>query len=195
MKRFLTLALAVLFAVSPVCSVSLFGQGAAEEEGTLPDCKQVAAASNLGTTQGLGFGAIASAVGEGRSSVWQLSPLERGREIEKSLGVDPGMAANFPVIDSWSDGTITSIKSLDLSAKSYQDARALTRTLKGYIDALAKFSRQLRNGKPVPPEPIKERLLEVAVPTCKATSAQQQALRTAIEYGKSVGVVVKIVAL
>ena len=51
-----------------------------------------------------------------KSGIWSLPIFKRGRIIEKMFGGN--LVDNFPVIDRWKDGIATSIKSLDLGAKS-----------------------------------------------------------------------------
>ena len=69
---------------------------------------------------------------------WNLNPFDRGKSIEKTLD---GWNNNFPVIDKFNKDsrTITSIKSLDLNAKSYQSGNAVFNRVKGYIDKLVDF--------------------------------------------------------
>lgn len=64
--------------------------------------------------------------------MWSLKPFERGVEIEKMLGQN--LPSNFPVIDKFENGLATSIKSMDLSAKTYQNIATMDRTLTVYID-------------------------------------------------------------
>ncbi|WP_289490284.1 hypothetical protein, partial [Klebsiella pneumoniae] len=75
-----------------------------------------------------------------------MKAVDRGYEIEKSLG---GMANNFPTIDKYVSklknginmiSSATSIKSIDITASSYQKSSKLKSKLKGYVDDLAKFS-------------------------------------------------------
>ncbi|SFC36315.1 RHS repeat-associated core domain-containing protein [Flagellimonas taeanensis] len=73
-------------------------------------------------------------------SVWNLNRFARGRTIENMLGANTRWARNFPVIDKIEDGVATSIKSVDLTAKSYQSGNNLFNTLKGYVDKLDNFS-------------------------------------------------------
>jgi hypothetical protein len=62
-------------------------------------------------------------------SPWKLSPFDRGREIERLLG---GMGNNFPVIDKfgkYANGvhqSVTSIKSVDLAASSYNSGTCVS---------------------------------------------------------------------
>ncbi|RLJ99610.1 DUF6443 domain-containing protein [Tenacibaculum discolor] len=72
-------------------------------------------------------------------SVWNLNRFARGRAIENILGANTRWARNFPVIDKLENGVATSIKSLDLGAKSYQQGNRVFNTLKGYINKLDNF--------------------------------------------------------
>ena len=67
-------------------------------------------------------------------SVWSLPWLERGLIIEEQLGKN--LKGNFPVIDKFLNGVATSIKSIDLNAKSYQNGKVLFSTLKRYIEVI-----------------------------------------------------------
>ena len=49
------------------------------------------------------------------------------------------LPSNFPGVDIWLDGVVTSIKSIDLNAATYQDAARLTYRLNQYIDQLALY--------------------------------------------------------
>jgi filamentous hemagglutinin len=71
------------------------------------------------------------------SSVWDLSPFARGQSIEQTLGAN--LPQNFPVIDkfNWDTGVATSIKSIDLTAPSYQNMSTLSNTLNGYVNSVA----------------------------------------------------------
>ncbi len=72
-----------------------------------------------------------------RSGVWEKSVHDRGLEIEQRLGGN--LPDGFPTVDKWSNGTATSIKSVDLKAPTYQDSSSLQRVLNGYVDKVADF--------------------------------------------------------
>lgn len=79
------------------------------------------------------------------NAAWALSPLARGKEIEKIVAPTiPGRAllGSYPGIDVFNPatGNAVSIKSLDLDAKTYQSAAAFRRTLNRYADSLLNFS-------------------------------------------------------
>jgi len=87
------------------------------------------------------FGLAGGAFGGGASrtgSVWGFNPSQRGMMIERALGGN--LPTNFPVIDKLANGVATSIKSIDVTAKSYQKSGALLGTLKGYVNSLKNFS-------------------------------------------------------
>ena len=133
--------------------------------------------------------AILNAFKTGRNSVWSLPWLERGLIIEEQLGKN--LKGNFPTIDKFLNGVATSIKSIDLKAKSYQNANALYSKLKGYINQVAKFKGQRWNGVAIQEEDITKRALDVAIPR-GASESQVEAIQKAIEYGKNNGVQVNI---
>ena len=132
---------------------------------------------------------ILNAFKAGRNSVWSLPWLERGLIIEEQLGKN--LKGNFPTIDKFLNGVATSIKSIDLKAKSYQNANALYSRLKGYINQVAKFKGQRWNGVTIQEEDITKRALDVAIPQ-GASKSQVEAIQKAIEYGKNNGVQVNI---
>lgn len=101
------------------------------------------------------------------------------------------LKGNFPTIDKFLNGVATSIKSIDLKAKSYQNANALYSRLKGYINQVAKFKGQRWNGVTIQEEDITKRALDVAIPQ-GASKSQVEAIQKAIEYGKNNGVQVNI---
>ena len=132
-----------------------------------------------------------TSVASATESVWGMDKFERGRAIHQALGEN--LPGNFPVIDSFVNGIATSIKSLDLGAKSYQSAATLTRVVTGYIDKVAGFTGRTWAGVTVRGADITGRALKLAVPAGGGTAAQQTALQAAVEYGESVGVTVSIV--
>ena len=52
---------------------------------------------------------------------WEKPPLERGDIIDKAMGNNLGH--NFPTIDKVENGVVTSVKSRDLGAKTYQNGQ------------------------------------------------------------------------
>ncbi len=119
-----------------------------------------------------------------KNPVWNEAPAIRGEIIEKHLGQN--LPQNFPVIDKFvpKTGTVTSIKSLDLNAKTYQDPKKLKSVLERYIDKLADFKEFKLDGARITTDKIKQRALDLAVPH-SGTSAQQKVLQEMFVYAKN----------
>jgi len=133
------------------------------------------------------------------ASPWLLSPFQRGLTIENKLiaSGDLGEALNpgFPVVDAFDPGTglVTSIKSIDLTAQSYQSMSTLSRILEKYVDSVAAFDGGKWGSSAIRLSQITQRALLVAVPKGAASMAQWNELTGAITYGASQGVGVKFV--
>ena len=122
---------------------------------------------------------------------WGLKPFDRGRVIEKTLG---GWNSNFPVIDKFDamSRKVTSVKTLDLNAKSYQSGNAVFNKVKGYIDKLANFKEGKLKDIDIKPEHFDYRQLELAIPK-NATNSQLEQLRQLQEYAQQQDVILTIV--
>lgn len=68
------------------------------------------------------------------TSIWDLPNKQRGMKIEELYGGN--LPYDFPIIDIYDSATKvgTSIKSINLNSKSYQDKASLSRLLKQYVD-------------------------------------------------------------
>ena len=121
-------------------------------------------------------------------SVWNLGNFERGRAIEIALGQN--LPSRYPVIDSFveSTGVATSIKSLNLTAQTYQTGAAVLSKLTGYINSLASFDGAAYGDYDIGPGMITSRVLNVAIPDVGLTPAQSAAFNAAVSYGASVNV-------
>jgi hypothetical protein len=71
------------------------------------------------------------------SAAWKLGWAARGLYFSELLGAD--LPPTFKVIDAFSKGVATSIKSIDLRAATYQSAVRLTYRLTQYVDKLVLF--------------------------------------------------------
>ena len=130
--------------------------------------------------------------GAQQSGVWDSPPVLRGEIIERQLGQN--LPGNYPVIDRFNNGIATSIKSMNLSDKTYLNARAITRVGGGYVDDVVAFQGRNWAGVNIRQSDIIGRGLDLAVPK-GASQAQSTALKALVEYGKGKGVTVKIVEI
>ena len=124
------------------------------------------------------------------ASPWALDALTRGNIIEKTLG---GWNNNFPAIDKVGKlvngihQTVTSIKSIDLAAKSYQTGNTLYNTIMGYANSLSDFSTTTYGGFTAYVGNGTQKILEIAIPT-GATQAQMDQINRAIAEAAKMGI-------
>lgn len=132
---------------------------------------------------------------EGGYTVWKLGFSPRGLRIEAELGAN--LPKNFKTFDRFvripgsEKGIATSIKSINLADKTYQNAKSLLYTAKGYVNDIVKFKSASSQGVTITSDMIAKRALEIVVPEA-ATAAQRAALDEAVAYGSSKGVSVMV---
>ena len=114
--------------------------------------------------------------------VWEMIGVKRGFEIERFLGAN--LPKNFPIIDKFINGVATSIKSLDVTAKSYLKDNSVFNTLKGYVDKVADFEGASYAGASVKESEISSKVLELAIEPGKATFSQWEQISKAVNYAK-----------
>jgi hypothetical protein len=119
-------------------------------------------------------------------SAWSLKWSERGLEIEAQLGGN--LPRSFPTIDKFDNGVATSIKSVDLSAPTYQNTSALASKLRGYVDKVAGFKGASWDGTVIRARDVATRALDVAIQPGVASSDQLAVLDQLKQYAASKGV-------
>jgi hypothetical protein len=133
--------------------------------------------------------AVAQPIVQRTSGVWQLPPFQRGTTIHQMLGEN--LPPNFPVIDRFTNGVATSIKTLNLSAPTYQNIASLTSRIQGYINLLAKF----QGAQWLQVQMITARELVLAIPAGSSTPAQLAVLQGLQQYAANLGVTLTIVRI
>jgi hypothetical protein len=131
----------------------------------------------------------------GTPGLWSWDKFKRGDFIDWLLGNDRGH--NYPIIDKFNHATeeATSIKSLDTTKPTYQSVSKLQSRLDGYVDDLTKFTYNTTGSDPIYPGELKSRILEVAIPDCQLTRAQNSAIDAAIAYAQTKGVDLRIIVV
>ncbi|HEY0736680.1 MAG TPA: RHS repeat-associated core domain-containing protein, partial [Herpetosiphonaceae bacterium] len=134
----------------------------------------------------------------GPAGLWNLPPFQRGNEIEALLGRGRYLAHvdNFPVIDRFENGIATSIKSLNLGDRTYQNASNLRRRVTQYIDQMANYQGQATafRGLTIDNNDIRTRALELVIPA-RMTRQQAQTLADLSQYARRVNVDFKVYVL
>jgi hypothetical protein len=116
------------------------------------------------------------------NSVWNLGGRARGNAVENFifqnvLGRARTLHFNFPVIDDFFQGVVTSIKSIDLTAASYQTEAEIRSALSTAAGDLAEFAGGKLAGATVTAAQITERVLIVGIEDGAATVEQALALK------------------
>ncbi len=111
------------------------------------------------------------------SRVWKLGWAARGQAIDRIFGNTLGF--NFPVIDAFVDGLVTSIKSIDLNAGTYQSGARLLARINKYVDDLSRFDGAKLNDIEVKSSDIEARVLRLVIPKGSGISEQEAAISAA----------------
>jgi hypothetical protein len=111
------------------------------------------------------------------AAAWKRGWAARGRYFSERLGAN--LPHTFPVIDRWLDGIVTSIKSIDMRAATYQSAERLTYRLNEYIDKLALFDGGRLGYTQIDGTAIVGRELAIAIPNGSTTAVQGAAMDAA----------------
>jgi hypothetical protein len=116
------------------------------------------------------------------SSVWGLGWGARGAAIEKMIIPNRWLPFNYKVIDDYARGVMTSIKSIDLTAATYRTGGGLRSRILSDAAKLAAFD----GGKQLVGQPIKKRVLLVAMESGAADRIQAKALKEISKELKSI---------
>ena len=126
--------------------------------------------------------------------IWSLDNFTRGKKLREIFGGN--LPFNFPVIASFKDGVATMIKSMDLTASTYQTADVVREKLYGYIEEIANFQGQEEPwGKDrivIKNDDIKQKQLVLIIPGNTIQSEVERALYECIDYANSRGVTMTI---
>ena len=125
------------------------------------------------------------------AGTWQKPWIERGNNIDTARRNNLGH--NFPIADNLENRILTSTKSLDTAATTYQDGSKMLSKLKAFINQLNGFTRREWNGVVVEASDYSSKVVELVIPDVQLSSAQAQAIIDAKVYAQSLGLVMKIV--
>lgn len=160
----------------------------------------MAGAYGLPLLSAVGAGGVAgatssSSLAEALGAAYRLNPFARGNLIESILaGVSGGaLPRTFPVIDRFLNGVATSVKSLDLAAKTYQNVGNLTSRLQGFVNKLAGFQFGQVGNAVVRGRDITSRVLEIVIQQKSLTEEQAIAIRNLGGYAAQNGVTIRVI--
>ena len=127
-----------------------------------------------------------------RSAMWGKPWPERGREAEELYGGTPEYR-NFKTIDDFDDGVALSIKTIDLDAPLYQDAKRLTYRINSYVRKLADFDGGSQNGITIEPGETTSRILRIVVPENSESIEQSRSIESAIDLARKLNVRIEVI--
>ena len=112
-------------------------------------------------------------------SIWSLAPFARGWAAELKIFGTRWLHASFPVIDDWNRArrAVTSIKSLDLTAASYQTGSRIRSQILRAARQLSGFNGARFAGVTITPADISRRVLVFAFENGAASRVQARVLR------------------
>lgn len=88
--------------------------------------------------------------------------------------------------------SITSIKSIDVTAKTYQEGNRLYVTVKRYVEALAAFKEEPYKKDQIRTNSETKRILELVLPPVKLTKSQREQLARIQREAAKQGVEIQI---
>lgn len=131
---------------------------------------------------------------ESEEDIWSLDNFTRGRKIREIFGAN--LPFNFPVIAKFSSGTATMIKSMDLTAKSYQEPEITSKKIQVYINELAEYNGQEKpwgqGGIVIKREEINKKELLLVIPENPIGNGVIKSLEECKIYASGRGVVLRI---
>lgn len=126
--------------------------------------------------------------------LWSLSNFQRGLKIRRIFGAN--LPSSFPVIARFSGGKAVMIKSVDMTAASYQKGDNARELLTGYIEDIAGFKGQ---EKPwgsrnilIRGDEIKSRELMLVIPENKLAEENEKLLAEMVTKARNKGVTIVI---
>jgi hypothetical protein len=118
--------------------------------------------------------------------VWNMSNINRGREIRKLQGAN--LPFNFPTIAIFKNGTATSIKSLNIDEEYYKNSNNLKKKLLLYINKLEEFEGGENGGIKIEKWQVYKKELRLIIPETELIANQQQTINECILEARKKGI-------
>ncbi len=112
-----------------------------------------------------------------RAQIWKYGWAKRGLIID-AIFRDGSLPPKFEVIDNFTNGVAESIKSIDLNAATYQNARGLIYRLSEYLEELGKYEGGEMKDTQVTLGDIVVRKLKLIIPEGSMTTVQRDTIET-----------------
>lgn len=142
---------------------------------------------------------VTKATGDELNSIWLKGWSVRGFEGETQMGISGVLAQNFPRIDDamFKDGVFTSMKTVDLNAKTYQDMEKLEKRLESCLDKLQTWQGQWKEwaGVAINPSQVQEKVLQIGIPNGSMTPEQAAVFEKLGQKAQAKGIELKVTTI
>lgn len=132
---------------------------------------------------------LADEVVEAGYDIWSLPVFKRGREIKRLLGTN--VDENFPIVDKFDKGTITSIRSHDTRLVSNKGS-SFIRQLNEDLRRILEYRERSFKGVTIGPGDYNKKELNLVFPDIGLEQTQIDAIYELIETAHSKGIKIKI---
>jgi hypothetical protein len=126
--------------------------------------------------------------------IWQLDNFQRGRALRNIF--DANLPINFPVISGFESGKVFLIKSMDLTAPSYQQPEAVEEQIIEYIDRISSYQGQEEpwgsSGIQIHKDEIRQKELIIVIPENELITSVEDVLKRCAIYSTQKAVIFKI---
>lgn len=177
---------------SGVADLLVLGPSRAFVEGGEP--RTIGPPPSTGESEGLGDQAPEHAQNatapSARSPAWSWGWGTKGDFFSDKMGAN--LPRYYPTIDNFADGVVTSNKSIDLTAASYQNPGRLAWYLNRYVDQVEAFAGSDCCGREITLADIKGRALNLAIPLGAATKEQLAVIDAVKARASTLGVTVRV---
>lgn len=135
-------------------------------------------------------GVLDGSAADNAEDIWSLNNFQRGLKIRRQFGAN--LPDSFPVLSAFNDGKAIMIKSMDLTAESYQTGNNAEKTLRGYINELAKYKGQEKpwgsDGIVIKNGSITSREVLLVIPENKLSDVNEAMLTDMTGFARSKGI-------
>lgn len=137
-------------------------------------------------------GVAAEASGdENATGIWDMTNIKRGREIRKLQGAN--LPFNFPTVAKFENGTVSSIKSMNIDEEYYQNSANIKLKIIGYINKLEEFNGDTCGTVSISSSDIYKKELLLIIPETELSMSQQNAINECIFLAGRKGIDLNIV--
>lgn len=142
---------------------------------------------------------LTRATGDELDSIWRKGWSVRGFEGEGQMGNSGILARNFPIIDDgiFKDGVFTSMKTIDLTAPTYQNMEKLEKRLNTCLEKMAEWNGQEKywGGRRIDADEVQQKVLQLGVPNGTMTPEQAAVFEQFGKRAKALGIYVNVTAI